>query len=87
LRLYFVSSPLDNLGGCTKNVKVSRRLLHPQQAAKDPHLALAVGCAPASFSVSVGYMPYRKKSNKESSIHALKTEAGYITSMIAAFLT
>ena len=50
LRPYFVSSPLNSLTGCTKNVKVSCRQRHLQQAAKDPFLKalMARVHAPAS---------------------------------------
>src|SRR3990170_3059253 len=49
LRPYFVSSPLNNLSGCTENAKGSCRSLHPRQAAEVPHPAFAAGCAPASL--------------------------------------
>jgi hypothetical protein len=41
LRPHFVSSPLNNLSGCTNCDKVARRQRHRQQAAEVPHLALA----------------------------------------------
>ena len=49
LRPYLVSSPLNNLSGCTSCDKVTCRWRHRQQAAEVPHPALAARVpAPAS---------------------------------------